>query len=387
MTLSSVDLHLFVGPGLPLPAPPTLMEALRAVEVTQSDSSPSGFQLTFAVDAGAGTADALIGEALLATSNRVAIVVVLDGFPKTLIDGFITHFQSAAGNTPGQSTLVVTGEDVSVAMDRQEKSFEYPLCDDVEIFLAIMVEYAYLGIVPMPFPGLDPLVPNDHVPQQDGTDRAMVQRLAQRNGYVFFVGPGPVPFANVAYWGPPPRFQPPQVVLDAVGPWSNVDSLQFEYDPASATAFAGFVMETTLEPNIPIPVLTMASTRLPPFASEPALNPLSIARGSVRTQLWDQHQELDPVAAEATAQALTNLSTDNVVTGTCELSPARVGSVVTAPGVVGVRNATFDYDGLYYLPRAAHHITLGQGGGWDYRQTLTLSREGTGSTTTVLDAL
>lgn len=351
----------------------------------QCDSAPSGFQLTFAVDPGSRGVGALVDEILFTTFNRVAIVVATGGIPTTLIDGFITHFQRGAGSAPGTSTIVVTGEDLSVAMDRVERSFEFPLANDMAIVLEIMLEYVWLGLAPLPSPGLDPIVPFDHVPQQAATDRALIQQLATRNGFVFCVRPGPVPFANVAYWGPPPRAQLPQVVLDAIGPTRNVESLQFEYDPRAATGYAGLAMETSVVPNFPVPVVTMVGLRLPPFASMPALNPLSLAAGAAKTKLW-QDQELDPVQAWATAQAASNISTDRIVTGTCEVSPERIGRIVTAPAVVGVRNASFDYDGLYYVPQAAHRISLGQGGEWDYRETLTLTREGTGSTTPVLAA-
>ena len=101
------------------------------------------------------------------------------------------------------------------------------------------------------------------------------------------------------------------------------------------------------------------------------------------------HAELDREARtiRLQAQAETNQSTDNVVTVTAGVSPARLGKVVTAPGVVGVRGTGQAYDGLYYVPAATHQISLRAGQGWDYTQQLTLTREGTGTTTKVLEAL
>ena len=49
MSLLGIHLTLLIGPMVPLPAPPTLVEALQSVEVTQSDEGRSGFQLSFAV--------------------------------------------------------------------------------------------------------------------------------------------------------------------------------------------------------------------------------------------------------------------------------------------------------------------------------------------------
>ena len=52
------------------------------------------------------------------------------------------------------------------------------------------------------------------------------------------------------------------------------------------------------------------------------------------------------------------MSTDEVVTVNCSFAPARLGTVVSAPGVVGVRGTGQAYDGLYYLKSATHQISL-----------------------------
>ena len=383
MTIPSVQLGLRIGPLLPGPAPAELMQALQSVEVTQTDSAPCTFRLTFYVDP--SNPVPVGSNPLFASFNRVMLRVSVGGSVATLIDGFVTSFQYGPGDAPGAATLVVAGEDLSVAMDRVDISRGFPGFDDDAIAVEVLAPYLVLGLVPVIGIGLDPLVPYDHVPQQAGTDRQTIQQVAQRNGFVFYVTPTPVPFVNTAYWGPPLRAGSIQAVLDPGGPWSNVDSLQFDHNPLAPTAYFGAVMETTIDPNEPVPVVTTISTRIPPLATDPALSPLTFAGPSVRKELW-RDQELDPVAAQATAQALTNLSTDSVVSATCELSPARLGTVVQAPGLVGVRNATPRYDGLYYLKSAAHRLSCGAGGSWDYRQTLALEREGTGSTLPALVA-
>ena len=49
INLLGVHLTLLIGPTVPVPAPPELMEALEQVTVTHADSSMSGFQMTFKV--------------------------------------------------------------------------------------------------------------------------------------------------------------------------------------------------------------------------------------------------------------------------------------------------------------------------------------------------
>lgn len=101
MSLPSVQLGVSIGPGFPGPAPPYMMRALRRVEVTQQDSAPCGFQLTFLAEiASDSSVFEIVGDPLLGPFNRVLLRVSAGGPPVTVIDGFITHQQYVPGNGP-----------------------------------------------------------------------------------------------------------------------------------------------------------------------------------------------------------------------------------------------------------------------------------------------
>lgn len=387
MSLGSVQMALRVGGDDPDLAPPALMRALRHVEVSQGDAAPWGFQLTFHTEIDSTTTNdfAVVANELLRPFRRVLVRVSVDGMASTLIDGYITHQQYVPSNAQ-ESIFVVTGEDVSVKMDMIDYSREFPAMPDELVALAVLAPWDILGIAPDVVPTVASLVPYDHVPQQAGTDRQMVQQLAAQNGYVFYVAPGDALFTSRAYWGPPPRDADPCALLDvAVGATSNVDSIQFSYDALAPTTFVGYVMETEIPPYLPIPVLTLESTRSPQFAAEPALRPEALLSLSTRKQLW-RDQALDPLRANLMAQAMTNVSTDAVVTAQVEVTTTRLGKVLQAPGVVGVRGTGNEYDGLYYLKCARHQVDLVANQEWNYRQSLTLTREGMGTTATNLEA-
>jgi hypothetical protein len=117
-------LTLLIGPTVPVPAPFDITEALDSVQVTHSDQGRSGFQLTFKIGR-SGPLDLvdypLLMNPLLRPFSRVVLVVLLNTTPKVLMDGFITRQQLSPGTEPGTATLVVTGEDVSIMMDLEEK--------------------------------------------------------------------------------------------------------------------------------------------------------------------------------------------------------------------------------------------------------------------------
>lgn len=385
--IGSIQLSLRAGPWQPGPVPAAVMRALRSVEVAQCDCCASTFELTFSteiVDAGANDF-AIVADELLQPFNRVLVAVTVDGTTSTLVDGFVTSHAFQPSSGPDESVLVVKGEDVSVAMDVVDFSREFPALPDGAVVVAILAPWALIGIEPDVALNLNSVVPYDHVPQQAGTDRQTIRQLADQNGFLFYVRPTDQLFHNVAYWGPPKRSGDPVAVLDvATSTASTVESARFDLDARAPKAYFGFVMETVVDPYLPIPVLTTESTRSPAFAAQPVLTPATTFAGWTRKELWRQ-DELDPVRANVVAQGLTNASTDKVVTGTVEVSPLRLGTVVSAPAVVGVRGAGTQYDGLYYLSSATHVIALGKDAQWSYRQTLTLEREGVGTTTTTLE--
>src|SRR5215203_653002 len=129
MSELGVRLRLLVGKDRPEPAPAEVMEAFLSAEVTPSDQGPTGFQLTFSVGR-SGTADlpdyGLLRSTKLEPFSRVILTVRFGLREEVLVDGYVTDQQLNPGNEPGTSTLTLTGEDVSVMMDLEEKAYSYP---------------------------------------------------------------------------------------------------------------------------------------------------------------------------------------------------------------------------------------------------------------------
>jgi hypothetical protein len=374
--LLGLQLTLLIGPTAPVPAPPFLLEALLSVEVTHTDEERSGFQLTFRAARGDLT-DALdyklLTLPLLRPFNRVVLLSTVDFVPRVLMDGLITHQQL----DPAKSTLAITGEDVSVMMDLTEKSAEHPALDETLIATKIILSYAQYGLIPnvIPPPIPDPPLPIERTPVQQGTDLAYLKAMAQRFGYVFYVKPGPVPLTNTAYWGPPERLGLPQPALSVnMGNQTNVESLTFRNDALVPTLVQGLVQDRLT--NIPLPVLSLPLPpyKLPPLESEPSL---ILNQPNVRTKRF-REPGLTAQEALARAQGMTDAA-NAVVTAEGELDVLRYGSVLDARGLVGVRGAGFNYDGLYYVKRVKHLIKKHQ-----YKQQITLTREGVGSITPVV---
>jgi hypothetical protein len=363
-----------IGPTLPVPLPLPLTDAFQQATVSHSDEGHSGFQITFGSgrEGIAGLIDSpILSSQLLRPFNRVLILLTMGPVPTVLMDGVITHQQVNPSNDAGGSTVSVTGEDMSALMDLHERSSELVGQEDSIAAALIYAQYATYGVVPVvvPPPVIDPPLPIERTPVQLETDLGHLRTMASRYGYVCFVQPGPAPGASIGYWGPPPRAGVMQRALSVgMGPHSNVESLSFQNDARAPAIVEGEVVDPRL--GTALPVMTFLSTRLP-LVPEPAI---LVNQPNVR-RLQFRESGNTYVQALARAQGTTDASTD-VVTATGEVDGMRYGGALAARSIVGVRGAGFEYDGLYYVKRVEHTIKRGS-----YRQSFTLTREGTGSIT------
>lgn len=368
--LPGATLSILIGPGVTAPAPGYVAEALESVQVTHDADNRSGFQLVFNADrTSAFSPDyPLLLSQLLSVGMRVVLVVTLsDGLPRTLSDGFITNMQLAHGKVHGTATITITGEDVGIIMDRIELSLPSPEMSHLDMVAEALTRYGWLGLIPVLTPPPVDLPPpvTENTPMQNDTDRGLIEALARQHGFVFMIRPGPAPMTNLAYWGPPPRIGLPQKTLSMdMGPATNVNTMNFTFDGLRPTRVAG--LEADRETDADVPILTMESLRIP-LAARPAM--MSVGP-MARTRLYNR-TGLDAATALAYAQALTDKSTDDVVTVTGEVDTMIYGSVIEQPGLITVRGAGLTFDGFYFVKSVTHALTRGE-----YKQQFTLSREG-----------
>ncbi len=366
-------LTLLLGPTVPLPAAMPLMERLQSVEVTHDDSGKSGFQMTF--DAGRSGPLSMIDSIChispqLKPFSRVVIIVTFDSVVRVLMDGIITNIQYSPDSSGGSSTYTVTGEDVSVMMDMEERYEEHPGQPEFVIAGKIILSYARYGLIPMAIPPLSPDIPLpiERIPTQQGTDLEYLNEMAKRFGYVFYIIPGPAPLTNTAYWGPPIRMGLPQRALSVnLGHASNVVSINFSYNALSATKVDGEVQDRISEKVFP--VKTFFAKRLPPLAAMPALNPISPSK----TQKFS-YSGYTVSQAQSHAQGMTDSSVDSVASATGELDVLRYGNILWPRSLVSLRGAGYSNDGLWYVKTVTHKIKRGE-----YSQSFTITREGMGS--------
>jgi hypothetical protein len=372
--LDSVQLGLMIGPIVPLTAPRSVLDALDSVEITVNDTGTSGFQLTFVVDKQSPLQILFLlsgGSPVL--FMRVILTAIVNGVSEILIDGVVTNNNIAPGDKGSNSTLTITGEDLSALMNQSDWSgFPFPACPAEARVALLVAKYAIFGILPIVIPSvlIDVPLPIEQIPSQKGTDLAYIRALADRVGYVFYIDPGPVAGINKAYWGPQIKVGPVQSALNVdMDAYTNVESLRFNFDQQQnkIPIVYSYNQQTGVSFPIPIPPITPLNPMLGLIPPLPTLPPdLSPIRDDLSKRPLPQAIMIGLATASQWADAVTGEGTLDVV---------RYGRILKARQLVGVRGAGPAFDGLYYVKSVTHKIKRGE-----YKQSFKLSRNGLVST-------
>ena len=377
MANNPIHLTLMIGPAVPVPVPQEVLDALVSVQVTTTAGDASGFQLQFTINnrSPLQTLFLLSGGASPVPIMRVIIVVSINGSSDVLMDGVMTNHELTPGADPGHSTLTVTGKDLTQVMDYIDFSgIPYPAMANEERVLLILAKYSMLGIVPMVLPSVLVDIPNptQQIPRHKGKDLAYIKKLASEVGYVFYLDPGPVPGASIAYWGPEIKVGVPQPALNVnMDAYTNVESLTFRFNADSKSVPVVYIQnpETKITVPVLIPDITPLNPPLgliPPFPKN--IDPIT------------NTAKYSPTRGMMTGLAQAARSADGV-SGTGSLDVLRYGRALKARSLVGVRGAGLAFDGLYYVNRVTHQIKRGE-----YKQNFSLGRNGLLSTVPTVPA-
>jgi hypothetical protein len=366
-----VRLQLLLGPGVPVPAPRAVIDAVQEVKVhSASGDTQSGFDLTFRLSTRSPLHTLfLLTGGTMPPIFRVVIAVTHRGTTAVLMDGVMTDHQvrSDAGPT---ATLTIRGKDLTALMDVIPlDGVPYPAMPPAVRVLVALAKYAAFGCLPMVIPSVleDIPIPIERIPRHQGTDYGYIKALADEVGYVFYIDPGPVPGVSKAYWGPEIRLGAPQPALNLSldGPHNNVKNLSFEFDKERKELPILFIQEQVSKAPIPIPIPDVTPLN-PPLGAVPPLPP--------RITLLKDTAKMNPLLAAMRGIAYAGKHSDSVF-GTGTLDVARYGNVLRSRQLVGVRGAGEAFDGLYYVTSVSSTLKRGE-----FSQSFQLARNGLLST-------
>ena len=364
-----VRLNLLIGPSpVALPAPADVMSAIADLEVKLTDSSESGFKLS--INTGrTGPTDflesPLIMHPQLQRGCRAIVTMIFDVIPYVIFDGIVTKREYTPGSSARSGVLTLFGRDLTMELDKEVKQTEHPAMDETMIATLIAVSYAQFGMIPMALPPkfIDPPIPIDRVPQQNGTDWEYLQQMARRHGYETYIDPGPVPGVNTLYWGPPVKPGVPQRTLTVdMGPASDAYDVTTSEDDTVLTSVETKVIDRLTGAEMPVIALVGSGTPL-------GAVPETVARfGSTRKEPI-QTSGLNAGQAMGRAQAKVDEGAKKAFTVSGTIDSTRYNAALKARDMVFLRGAGLSYGGLYKVSEVRHLIRPGS-----YQQQFKLAR-------------
>lgn len=364
--IKGVDLSVLFGPGVPVPAPRAVVDALQSVKVMENTGdTASGFELMFALEKDSPLSTIF----LLAGGNplpilRVALVATINGKATSLINGVVsaTELQPGSGGQP--ATLSVKGKDLTATMGHFDFSgIPYPAMPPFARVGLVLAKYAWLGVIPQVIPSLESApLPTEKIPRHQDSDLDYLRTLAREAGYTFFLKPGPAPATSIAYWGPEIRIGEVQPALTAESGFNtNTEELSFSFGKDEVEIPIVYVQNPLTKAPIPIPIPDAIPFQ-PPLGAIPPIPPkIKRLRNTAR---------LNPFEAVARGFAAA-AGASNPVTGRGKIDVLRYGRILRARALVGVRGAGRAFDGVHYIDSVTHDLSRGA-----YKQSFTLKRSG-----------
>ena len=167
---------------------------------------------------------------------------------------------------------------------------------------------------------------------------------------------------NIAYFGPEIKVGPPQPALNIdMDAHTNVESLNFSFDPTKGVLPVVFIQNQLTRAPIPIPI--------------PDLNPLQPPLGALpapiaNLRMLKDTAKMNPMQAISQGLKEAKKSMD-AVSGSGTLDVLRYGRILKSRRLVGVRGAGVAYDGLYYVSSVSSTLKRGE-----FKQRFHLTRNG-----------
>ena len=255
-----------MGPVIVAPAPQIVMDALESVEVTHAAGSNSAFQMSLKITSRSALNDIF----LIATGPtsalslgkiplRVMVIVTINGTPQPLFDGVMTNVEVNPGQNGAAGQINITGDDLTRVMNMFDWSgFLYPAMPIQARVMVICAKYAMFGILPdgdsVDLYGL-PVAdrPYSHASRhRSRVCAANGARSRLRFLYRYRVRrrapTSPISDPEIKVGVPQPALN---LDMDA---HTNVESLNFNFDPSKGVLPVVFIQNPLTRVPIPIPI-------------------------------------------------------------------------------------------------------------------------------------
>lgn len=208
-------------------APDELVTGAGLVEVMESVGKPTTYRLEYNLDSAEGDF-VLLKESKLGPGSELSVIAPSAGATECLVKGPVygqqIHFEQGGSG----SSLVVLGADSLIKLDREDKVVAWNDLTDSAAVSAILSQASFVPDVEATNAGHFEL---KHTLIQRETDLAFVQKLARRNGSLFWLSCDDLGVETAHFKRPVLAGAPAcELVINLTEPRSNVMSLEISWD-------------------------------------------------------------------------------------------------------------------------------------------------------------
>jgi phage protein D len=329
--------------------------AATLVEVHERAGAPTTFRLRFEADIGQGDLPQLV-DPRRGPGSVLSVLLPLGGVTHCLVKGPV-HGQRVHLEHGGDgSYFEVKGADRSSEMDREARSEVWDGVVDSDVVSTIATRYGFQADVEA-----TPATRAEakHTLVQRASDLRFVQRLARRNGSLFWIsadGAG----VETAHFRRPPLGGSPSATLEINRANPGVNALDLRWDVERPTSFEARQLELESKGDIDGSVSQSPLTAL-------AAKDLAAITADTRSALLDLPADEAGDLRARSEGALIDASW--FVRATCEARLDAVGALVRAHSVVELKGAGSRHSGRYFVASVRHTIDATQ-----HRMELELTR-------------
>lgn len=333
-------------------APPaeSLLRSITSIEVERDVKQAAMLRLSVNVGVDErGTGWRTVDEHVFESRTKISVLIsAKPPRPRPLVNAYVVDIKPTMSASPGGSTLEIVAMDAQVLMRSDEKVAPRPNQADSTVATKIFRDANLWPVIDRTTSHRDQ---EDTVTTQSSTDGALLDAMAGRNGFEFYVHPGLPFFPDEGHFHAPRLDLPPQGTLNVnMGLDTNTTNFSVQDDRRGPSAVSARAVDhRTLDPIDVSLTNTKARTlgRLS-FDADPETTTLLATRG---------------IASPAELNALVQAEIDRsnwAITATGETTVTRYGDMMRVGEPINVRGAGKQNSGTYYVTAVTYMLSPGE---------------------------
>jgi hypothetical protein len=331
-----------------------------SVEVNERMGEPTTFRIRYEVDISKGDLP-FLSDDRLNPGSELAIMVPVNNSFHCLVKGPVHGQQVHIEHGGAGSWMEIQGSDTSIEMDRETRSAVWADVKDSDVVLSILSGYGYTPDVESTS---STHLETKHTLAQRDSDLRFVQRLARRNGFLFWITCNELGIETAHFKRPPlDESAAADLVINLKSP--SLSSIDINWDVERPTSVIGIQMDLNNKDNIDGAVAKTPQT---------ILGTQSLMDITGDTRSVHLATPVDDSGDLLSRGEGVLIESDWFICASCQTDLITLGKPVRIHTITELRGAGSRYSGKYFTAGATHSIDAE-----NHRMNLELVRNGWGA--------